>query len=97
MPIGSPVHDRTFPLCESLNYRDWSGYYAVERVRAASRSRIRAIRNASALIDISPSSSTSSPGVTRPRLVDRVDHARRLEDDCRTGVLHAVVRRARPA
>src|ERR687895_92469 len=29
MPIGSAFHERTFPLCESLNYRDWAGYYAV--------------------------------------------------------------------
>jgi hypothetical protein len=29
MPIGSAVHERTFPLCESLNFREWSGYYAV--------------------------------------------------------------------
>ena len=29
MPIGSAVHERTFALCESLNYREWAGYYAV--------------------------------------------------------------------
>src|SRR6187200_212613 len=29
MPRGTAVHARTSTLCESLNYRDWSGYYAV--------------------------------------------------------------------
>ena len=29
MPIGTPVHERTFALCESLNYREWSGFYTV--------------------------------------------------------------------
>ena len=29
MPVGTAFHPRTFALCESLNYRDWSGYYAV--------------------------------------------------------------------
>ncbi len=29
MPVGTAVHARTFALCESLNHREWSGYYAV--------------------------------------------------------------------
>lgn len=29
MPIATAVHERTFGLCANLNYRDWSGYYAV--------------------------------------------------------------------
>src|SRR5918997_1549561 len=29
MPIGTAFHERTFALCESLSYREWSGYYAV--------------------------------------------------------------------
>src|SRR6185503_13308624 len=34
MPIGSAVHERTLPLCESLNYREWSGYYCVSAYEA---------------------------------------------------------------
>ena len=34
MPIGTAVHERTFALCESLNYREWSGYYAVSAYEA---------------------------------------------------------------
>src|SRR6266850_6925188 len=29
MPIGTAFHEKTFALCESLNYREWSGYYTV--------------------------------------------------------------------
>src|SRR4029453_18121560 len=29
MPVGTALHERTLALCESLNYREWSGYYAV--------------------------------------------------------------------
>jgi len=30
MPLGTAFHPRTLPLCESLNYREWAGYYAVK-------------------------------------------------------------------
>jgi len=29
LPVGTAFHDRTFALCHSLNYREWSGYYTV--------------------------------------------------------------------
>ncbi len=54
MPIGSAFHDRTFPLCESLNYRDWAGYYAVSAYETHHEHEYNAIRNAAALIDVSP-------------------------------------------
>ena len=54
MPVGTPFHTRTFPLCESLNYRDWSGYYAVSAYETHHDHEYNAIRNAAALIDISP-------------------------------------------
>ena len=41
MPIGTAVHERTFALRESLNYREWSGYYAVSAYESASRARIQ--------------------------------------------------------
>ncbi len=25
MPIGTAFHERTLPLCDSLNYREWLG------------------------------------------------------------------------
>src|SRR5262249_25137215 len=54
MPIGTAVHERTFALAESLNYREWSGYYAVSAYEAHHEHEYNAIRNASALIDVSP-------------------------------------------
>ena len=40
------VHARTFALCESLNYREWSGYYAVSAYEAHHEHEYNAIRNA---------------------------------------------------
>ena len=72
MPIGTAFHERTFPLCESLSYREWSGYYAVSSYEAHHEHEYNAIRNASALIDISPLFKYRLTGRDATRLVDRV-------------------------
>jgi aminomethyltransferase len=72
MPIGTAFHERTLPLCESLSYRDWSGYYAVSSYEAHHEHEYNAIRNASALIDISPLFKYRVEGPEATRLVDRV-------------------------
>ncbi len=72
MPIGTAVHERTFPLCESLNYREWSGYYAVSAYEAHHEHEYNAIRNAAALIDISPLFKYRISGPDASRLVDRI-------------------------
>jgi aminomethyltransferase len=72
MPIGTAVHDRTFQLCESLNYREWSGYYAVSAYEAHHEHEYNAIRNASALIDVSPLFKYRVSGRDAVNLVDRV-------------------------
>src|ERR1041385_8926210 len=72
MPIGTAFHERTFPLCESLSYREWSGYYAVSSYEAHHEHEYNAIRNASALIDISPLFKYRVEGPDATRLVDRV-------------------------
>ena len=54
MPIGTAFHERTFPLCESLNYREWSGYYTVSAYETHHEHEYNAIRNAAAMIDVSP-------------------------------------------
>ncbi len=46
LPIGTAVHERTFKLCESLNYREWSGYYTVSAYEAHHEHEYNAIRNA---------------------------------------------------
>jgi aminomethyltransferase len=72
VPIGTPFHERTFALCESLNYRDWSGYYTVSSYETHHEHEYNAIRNAAALIDISPLFKYMVTGPDASRLVDRV-------------------------
>jgi aminomethyltransferase len=72
VPIGSAFHDRTLQLCESLNYRDWAGYYAVSAYETHHEHEYNAIRNACALIDISPLFKYRVSGPDATRLVDRL-------------------------
>ena len=72
MPIGTPFHARTLPLCESLNYRDWAGYYAVSAYETHHEHEYNAIRNAAALIDVSPLFKYIIAGRDATRLVDRL-------------------------
>jgi aminomethyltransferase len=72
MPVGTAFHERTFQLCESLNYREWSGYYAVSSYEPHHEHEYNAIRNASALIDISPLFKYRLTGKDATRLVDRI-------------------------
>ena len=72
MPIGTALHERTLALCESLNYREWSGYYAVSAYEGHHEHEYNAIRNASALIDVSPLFKYMITGRDAPRFVDRI-------------------------
>ena len=72
MPIGTPFHKRTLALCESLNYREWSGYYTVSAYETHHDHEYNAIRNAAALIDISPLFKYRVTGKDATRLVDRI-------------------------
>ncbi len=72
MPIASAFHARTHELCESLNYRDWSGYYAVSAYETHHDHEYNAIRNACALIDVSPLYKYRVAGPDATRLVNRI-------------------------
>ena len=72
MPVGTAFHERTFPLCHSLNYREWSGYYAVSVYEVHHEHEYNAIRNAAALIDISPLYKYLITGKDATKLVNRV-------------------------
>ena len=72
MPIGTAFHDRTFPLCQSLNYREWSGYYAVSVYETHHEHEYNAIRNAAALIDVTPLFKYMISGPDATRFVNRV-------------------------
>src|SRR5688500_8699583 len=72
MPIGTPVHPRTSALCESLNYREWSGYFAGSAYEGHHEHEYNAIRNAAALIDVSPLFKYLITGPDAGRFVDRL-------------------------
>jgi aminomethyltransferase len=72
VPIGTAFHERTAPLAESLNFRDWAGYYAVSAYETHHDHEYNAIRNACALIDISPLFKYRVQGPGATRLVNRI-------------------------
>ncbi|MGA9564537.1 MAG: aminomethyltransferase family protein [Candidatus Korobacteraceae bacterium] len=72
MPIGTAVHERTLPLCTSLNYREWSGFYAVSVYETHHEHEYNAIRNAAALIDVSPLFKYLITGHGATKFVNRV-------------------------
>jgi len=72
LPIGTAFHERTFPLCHSLSYREWSGYYTVSVYEVHHEHEYNAIRNACALIDITPLYKYRITGKDATKLVNRV-------------------------
>ena len=59
-------------LCESLNYREWSGYYTVGIYEMHHEHEYNAIRNSAALIDISPLFKYRVTGRDATKFVNRV-------------------------
>lgn len=72
MPVGTPFHDRTFPLVESLNYREWAGYYAPSAYEPLHEHEYNAIRNGAGLIDISPLFKYIISGRDAAALINRI-------------------------
>jgi aminomethyltransferase len=72
VPVGTAFHARTLSLCESLNYREWSGYYAVSVYEMQHEHEYNAIRNSAALIDITPLFKYRVTGRDATRFVNRV-------------------------
>jgi len=72
MPIGTAFHERTFPLCQSLSYREWSGYYTVSAYETHHEHEYNAIRNAAALIDITPLYKYLITGPDATKLANRI-------------------------
>jgi len=70
--IGSPFHSRTAPLNRKLQWREWSGYWASSVYADAHDIEYNAIREAAALIDVSPLYKYRVSGPDAGRLVDRV-------------------------
>jgi aminomethyltransferase len=72
VPVGTAFHERTLALCESLNYREWSGYYTVSVYEMHHEHEYNAIRNSAALIDISPLFKYRVAGRDATKFVNRV-------------------------
>jgi aminomethyltransferase len=72
LPVGTAFHEKTLALCESLNYREWSGYYTVSVYETHHEHEYNAIRNSAALIDISPLFKYRITGSDATRFVNRV-------------------------
>ncbi len=72
MPIGTAVHERAMRLCESLNFREWSGYYAASVYETHHEHEYNAIRNAAAMIDVSPLFKYRVGGPDASRFINRV-------------------------
>ena len=72
MPVGTAFHERTLALCQSLNIKEWSGYYTVSAYEMTHEHEYNAIRNSSALIDITPLFKYRVTGRDATRLVNRI-------------------------
>lgn len=72
MLIPTPFHPRTAPLCESQEWRSWAGYLAAANYESSHEREYYAIRNALALIDVSPLFKYEISGPDATRLVNRM-------------------------
>jgi aminomethyltransferase len=72
MSIGTAFHPRTAPLNRKMQWREWSGYYAASVYADAPDIEYNAIREAAALIDVTPLYKYRVAGRDATRLVDRV-------------------------
>ena len=72
MPVGTAFHERTLALCESLNFKEWSGYYTASVYEMTHEHEYNAIRSTAALIDITPLFKYRVSGRDASKLVNRV-------------------------
>jgi len=72
VPVGTAFHEKTLAACESLSYREWSGYYTVSVYETHHEHEYNAIRNAAALIDVSPLFKYLVTGRDATKFVNRV-------------------------
>jgi len=72
VPVGTAFHERTLALCESLNFKEWSGYYTVSAYEMTHEHEYNAIRNSAALIDVTPLFKYLVTGRDATRLVNRI-------------------------
>ncbi len=71
MAVGTPLFPRTSELNKSLNWREWSGYFAAGAYHDFHQPEYAAIRNGVGLIDVSPLYKYHLEGPGAATLVDR--------------------------
>jgi aminomethyltransferase len=72
MSVGTAFHPRTAALNRKMQWREWSGYFASSTYADLHDIEYNAIREAAALIDVSPLYKYRVAGPDATRLVDRV-------------------------
>ena len=72
MPVGSPFDSRAQAHNVKRQWREWSGFFASSAYAAHHEIEVNAIRNAVAIIDVSPLFKYRVSGPDAQRLVDRV-------------------------
>ncbi len=72
MSVGTAFHPRTAPLNRKQQWREWSGYFASSVYADAHDIEYNAIREAAALIDVSPLYKYRITGLGAEALLDRV-------------------------
>jgi aminomethyltransferase len=70
--VGTAFYPRSGPLNRKLQWREWSGYLAASAYHESHEIEYNAIREAAALIDVSPLYKYLVSGPDAMRLVDRV-------------------------
>jgi aminomethyltransferase len=70
--VGTAFHTRTASFNRKMQWREWSGYYASSAYADAHDIEYNAIREAAALIDVSPLYKYQVSGPDATRLIDRV-------------------------
>ncbi len=72
MSVGTAFHARTAPLNRKMQWREWAGYFAASLYADSHDIEYNAIREAAAVIDVSPLYKYRLTGPDAIRLADRV-------------------------
>ena len=72
MPVPTPLHPRTAPLCTSLSWKEWAGYHAVCRFDTALEREYFALRHAVTVMDATPLYKVDVRGPDAALLLSRV-------------------------
>lgn len=72
MPLPSPFHPRTAPLCTSHRWKEWAGYLAVCAYTHSHEPEYLAFRHAAGLLDVTPLFKYEVRGKDAGALLDRM-------------------------